>query len=181
MTSALRARRGETPDAAPTGVKRAVKSSAKPVDKATLQSMSPMGCSSQKLRSLSRRVSQHFDRIVGTADLKTTQYSLLTNIVRLGPVRPGELAHLLEMDASTLTRNMQPLIAQGWIVVGPGEDGRSRFVSATDTGRGKQAEAKREWKRAQIAFNARMGDERVVRLHALIDECLAVLNETPPD
>jgi DNA-binding MarR family transcriptional regulator len=145
------------------------------------KSMSPHGCSSQKLRSLSRRVCQHFDRIVGVAGLKTTQYSLLTNIVALGPIRPGELAGMLDMDASTLTRNMQPLVAAGWIVVGPGDDGRSRFVTATESGRVKQAETKREWKRAQIAFNARMGDERVTRLHALIDECLLVLNETAED
>ena len=151
----------------------------KALDKAAVQSTSPAGCSSEKLRSLSRRVSQHFDRIVGVAGLKTTQYSLLSNIVRLGRVRPGELAALLEMDASTLTRNLQPLVAQGWVLVGPGDDGRTRFVSATDSGREKRAAAQREWKKAQIAFNARLTDERVMRLHALIDECLAAMNETP--
>ena len=143
--------------------------------------VSPQGCSSQKLRSLSRRVSQHFDRIVGVAGLKTTQYSLLSNIVELGPIRPGDLADMLEMDASTLTRNMQPLVAAGWIVIGPGDDARSRFVMPTDSGRVKRMETKREWKRAQVAFNERMGDERVLRLHSLIDECLAVLNENSAD
>ena len=87
------------------------------------------GCSSFKLRQLSRRVSQHYDQIVAAAGLKTTQYSLLSHIVRLGPVRPGELAAAMEMDASTLTRNLQPLVAPGWVEVGPGDDGRSRFVT----------------------------------------------------
>jgi DNA-binding MarR family transcriptional regulator len=138
---------------------------------------SPQGCSSQKLRQLSRRVSQHFDHIVAPSGLKTTQYSLLSNIVRLGPVRPGELADRLEMDASTLTRNLQPLVTQGWVVVGPGDDGRSRFVSATPAGRDKRTAAQREWKKAQLAFNARVGEDAVVRLHAVIDDCLARLNE----
>ncbi|HEY9239640.1 MAG TPA: MarR family winged helix-turn-helix transcriptional regulator, partial [Burkholderiaceae bacterium] len=97
----------------------------------------PSGCSSFKLRQLSRRVSQHFDQIVGAAGLKTTQYSLLSHVVRLGPVRPGDLAAAMEMDASTLTRNLQPLVAQGWVEVGPGDDGRSRFVTASDAGRDK--------------------------------------------
>jgi DNA-binding MarR family transcriptional regulator len=140
-----------------------------------------MGCSSQKLRQLSRKVSQHFDRIVADAGLKTTQYSLLSNIVEHGPVHPGELAAQLEMDASTLTRNLQPLVAQGWVEVGPGDDGRSRFVTATVLGREKRAQAKRDWKRAQLAFNARLGDERVVRLHAVIEECLKALSETSQD
>jgi DNA-binding MarR family transcriptional regulator len=137
----------------------------------------PVGCTAFKLRQLSRRVSQHFDRVVGACGLKTTQYSLLSHIVRLGPIRPGELASEMDMDASTLTRNLQPLVAQGWVVVGPGDDGRSRFVTVTEAGRDKRAEAQRDWKRAQLALNDRLGESRVVRLHALIDECLAAMND----
>ena len=137
-----------------------------------------MGCSSFKLRQLTRRVSQHFDHIVGSAGLKTTQYSLLSHIAKLGPVRPGELAAAMEMDASTLTRNLQPLIANGWVEVGPGPDGRSRWVTATPAGRAKHVEAQREWKRAQLALNARRGEAKVVALHALLDDCLATINET---
>ena len=137
----------------------------------------PSGCSSFKLRQLSRRVSQHFDHIVGAAGLKTTQYSLLSHVMRLQPVRPGELAVEMDMDASTLTRNLQPLVKLGWIEVGPGDDGRSRFVTLTVAGREKRDQAQREWKRAQLAFNDQIGEARVVRLHALIDECLALINE----
>ncbi|MDE2298559.1 MAG: winged helix-turn-helix transcriptional regulator [Burkholderiales bacterium] len=139
----------------------------------------PVGCSSFKLRQLSRRVSQHFDRIVGSTGLKTTQYSLLSHIVRLAPVRPGDLAAHMEMDASTLTRNLQPLVAQGWVVVGPGDDGRSRCVTVTPAGRAKRAQAQREWKRAQLALNERLGVANVARLHALLDECLASMNAAP--
>ena len=139
-------------------------------------SASPTGCSSLKLRKLSRRVSQHFDQIVSMAGLKTTQYSLLSHVVRLEPLKPGELASEMEMDASTLTRNLQPLVAQGWVEVGPGADARSRLVVATDAGREKHTEAKREWKRAQVAFNQRLGEARVAQLHAVIDDCLKALN-----
>jgi DNA-binding MarR family transcriptional regulator len=137
----------------------------------------PRGCTNLKLRQLTRRVSQHYDRIVGAAGLKTTQYSLLSHIVRLGPIRPGDLAETMEMDASTLTRNLQPMVGNGWIEVGPGPDGRSRWVIATPAGREKRAEGLRQWKRAQLALNARLGEERVAELHALLDECLATINE----
>jgi len=138
----------------------------------------PLGCSSLKLRQLSRRVSQHFDRIVGEAGLKTTQYSLLSHITRLGPIRPGELADVMEMEPSTLTRNLQPLIAHGWVVLGAGADGRSRSIEATDAGRAKRSEAQREWKRAQMTLNERLGPQRVAHLHSVIDECLALMNNT---
>lgn len=141
----------------------------------------PRGCTNFKIRQLTRRVTQHFDRIVAGAGLKTTQYSLLSNVDRLGPMRPGDLARAMEMEASTLTRNLQPLVAQGWVTVGPGGDGRSRCVSITEAGRAKRVEAQREWKRAQLAFNKRLGDDAVVRLHALIDECMTRLHETGDD
>lgn len=141
------------------------------------EAAAPKGCSSLKLRQLSRRVSQLFDAEVSSAGLKTTQYSLLSHIVRLGPVRPGQLAAVMEMDASTLTRNLQPLIAQGWVEVSPGDDGRSRQVDATPAGKAMQAQARKAWQRAQQGFNERMGPERVARLHAVIDECLGLLNE----
>jgi DNA-binding MarR family transcriptional regulator len=138
---------------------------------------SPRGCTSFKLRQLTRRVGQHYDRIVGASGLKTTQYSLLSLIARLGPLRPGELAQAMEMDASTLTRNLQPLVAHGWIEIGPGPDGRSRAVVATAAGHAKRVEAQRDWKRAQLQLNRKLGEGRVAALHALLDECLALVNE----
>jgi DNA-binding MarR family transcriptional regulator len=140
---------------------------------------SPRGCSSQKVRVLSRRISQHFDHFVASSGLKTTQYSLLSAIVRLGPLRPGDLARAMNLDASTLTRNLQPLIAAGWVVVGPGNDERSRLVEATRTGRDKRTEAQRAWKRAQLAFNERIGEAAVARLHAVVDDCIARLEAEP--
>jgi DNA-binding MarR family transcriptional regulator len=151
---------------------------AKPAVPAVVPDGPPRGCTNLKLRQLTRRVSQHYDRIVGAAGLKTTQYSLLSHVIRLGPIRPGDIAGKMEMDASTLTRNLQPLIANGWIEVGPGPDGRSRLVAATPAGREKHAEGLRQWKRAQLALNARLGEERVAVLHALLDECLATINES---
>ena len=141
----------------------------------------PRGCTNFKLRQLTRRVSQHYDRVVGGCGLKTTQYSLLSHIARLGPVRPSDLAAAMAMDASTLTRNLQPLIEHGWAEIGPGSDRRSRLVTLTASGRAKRDEAQRAWKRAQLALNAQLGVERVAGLHALIDECLAALAAAPEE
>lgn len=141
----------------------------------------PCGCTNLKLRQLTRRVSQHYDRIVAASGLKTTQYSLLAFLAHLGPVRPGELASAMEMDASTLTRNLQPLVAAGWAEVGPGSDGRSRVVTLTASGRAKRGEARRDWKRAQLALNRRLGAARVAELHALLDDCLAEISRDAQD
>jgi DNA-binding MarR family transcriptional regulator len=138
----------------------------------------PRGCTNLKLRQLSRAVTRHYDAYVACTGLKNTQYSLLSHVVLLGPIQPVELARHMRLDASTLTRNLQPLLAQGWVEMGPGADARSRSIAATEAGRTKRAEAQRAWKQAQLALNAQLGDARVARLHELIDACLADLDNT---
>jgi DNA-binding MarR family transcriptional regulator len=141
----------------------------------------PRGCTNFKLRQLLRSIARHYDAHFAQAGLKGTQYSLLTAIVASEPVRPAELARAMGLDASTLTRNLRVLIDQGWVVQGPGDDARSRRIEATAAGRGKQAEARRHWKRAQLELNAILGVERVAALHALIDDGLARLGEADGD
>jgi DNA-binding MarR family transcriptional regulator len=139
----------------------------------------PQGCTNFKLRQLVRRVSQHFDHELAQAGLKTTQYSLLSHVLKLGPLRPGELARAMTMDASTLSRNLQPLAAAGWIEMGAGADGRSRTVQITPAGRDKRAEAQRRWRAAQEGINQALGPQQVMALHALLDDSLARLSPSP--
>lgn len=136
----------------------------------------PQGCTNFKLRQLLRRVAHLYDAELAKAGLKTTQYSLLTHVLKLGPIRPGELARVMGMDASTLTRNLKLLVDAGWVTVGAGADARSRLVDLTDAGRDKRAEAQRHWRAAQQALNEQLGLERVMALHSLVDETMGLLS-----
>lgn len=122
-----------------------------------------------------RRVAQHYDVEMAKCGLKTTQYSLLSHVLTFGPIRPGELAAEMKMDASTLTRNLRPLVDAGWVSLQAGADARSRLVHITDAGRQKRAEAQRCWKVAQLSLNDTLGAGRVNALHALVDDSLALL------
>jgi DNA-binding MarR family transcriptional regulator len=135
----------------------------------------PQGCTNLKLRQLMRRVAQHYDAEVGKTGLRGTQYSLLSYVAKLGPVRPVDLAAVMKVDASTLTRNLRPLIAAGYVTLDAGPDARSRLVNVTGAGRDKRQEAQRRWRVAQEALNERLGAARVVALHALLDECQDLL------
>ena len=148
----------------------------KPVPSATDASAAvPHGCTNLRLRQLTRRVTQHYDAQMAAAGLKTTQYSLLSAVLSMGPARPADLAAALKMDPSTLTRNLKPLIAAGWVETSSGSDARSRAVSITDAGRAKRSEAQRHWKAAQQSLNQTLGVPRVLALHALIQDSLALL------
>jgi DNA-binding MarR family transcriptional regulator len=142
----------------------------------------PRGCTSFKVRQLSRRLSQFYDAEVSKSGLKTTQYSLLSNLARLGPSRPVDLAGELKMTASTLSRNLQPLIVAGLVEQTAGADARSRLVHVTPEGEEKRREALAHWKTAQQKLNALLGVDRVLALHLLIDESMELLGaEDVPD
>jgi DNA-binding MarR family transcriptional regulator len=124
---------------------------------------------------LLRAVARHYDAEIARAGLKGTQYSLLSHLVAHEPLQPTELARRMGLDASTLTRNLRLLIDQGWVRQDAGVDARSRLVRTTPSGRAKQTEAKRYWKKAQLGLNERLGVTQVAALHALIDRGLAQL------
>ena len=137
----------------------------------------PQGCTNFRLRRLTRIVSRHYDTHMAACGLKTSQYSLLSHVQQLGPLRPVDLARAMGVDASTLTRNLRPLVAAGWVVQGAGVDARSNLLSITDAGRDKRVEAQRLWRAAQLSLNDMLGSDHVVALHALLDDTLDRLQQ----
>jgi DNA-binding MarR family transcriptional regulator len=140
----------------------------------------PQGCTNLKLMQLSRRVARLYDADVRALGLKHTQYALLSYVVRQGAITQAALAQAIGLQPSTITRNLQPLLAQGWLQVHAGSDARSHQVVATARGVQVRAQAQVAWKQSQLALNQRLGNERVQRLHALLDECVALLDEPDP-
>ncbi len=134
------------------------------------------GCTNFKLRQLSRIVTQDYDAELDGLGLKITQYSLLSHVLKLGPIRSVDLAKTMSMDSSTLSRNLKPLIAEGWLAVETGADARSHFIAITVSGRSKRQEAQSHWRTAQERLNKKLGAARTASLHKLLDEALVLLN-----
>jgi DNA-binding MarR family transcriptional regulator len=132
-------------------------------------------CAYTKLRRLMRCVAHHYDSELSKTGLKTTQLGLLSEILRLQPVRPGELARAAGIDPSTLTRNLKPLMAAGWVELGAGHDARTRAIRITESGRAKQAQAQRRLLMAQRSMNEKLGHRLISELKALMDESLDIL------
>ena len=137
----------------------------------------PQGCTNFKLRRVTRLVSRHYDAQLAACGIKCTQFSLLSIVQASGPLRPVDLARAMDVDASTLTRNLKPLLGAGWLAIGDGADARSRMVSITTAGRAKREEAKALWRAAQRRLNELLGEDRVGALHALLDDSLSALQQ----
>ncbi len=135
----------------------------------------PRACTNLKLRRLSRTVSRAYDADMRTLGLTGAQYALLSHVLKLAPVSPGALAQAMGLDPSTVTRNLKALLAGGWVAQQPGADARSRLLVATEAGQALRHQARSRWLHSQQHIEAVLGPERVGALHALLDECAALL------
>lgn len=141
-------------------------------------SASLKGCTCFRLRRLSRRVTQHYDGWLAEAGLRVTQYSLLSMLVWSDGPTLSQLAEQMDMDRTTLTRNLRPLEAAGWVQLLPDEhDRRSRVVRLTPAGRTLWERAKPRWRAAQDSLNTALGTQQVGQLHELLDASLRRLRE----
>src|SRR5262245_1921084 len=116
-------------------------------------------CLCNALRQASRAVSRLYDEELRGVGLRTTQYSLLRQLSGAGEVRQRDLGGLTSLDETTLTRNLRPLIASGWVAIGIGEDRREKLVRLTEAGAAKLREARPGWERAQERMRARLPKE----------------------
>ncbi len=143
-------------------------------------SRSAPGCTCFKLRSLSRRVTQLYDRVLAPSGLKVTQYSLIAYARRRGGASPPtvtELAQKLVTDRTTLTRNLKPLVDAGFVEIESGADARSKAVIITVKGEAAFQAARPLWSAAQGLMRARVGERDLAALHELIDSILPVIDE----
>jgi DNA-binding MarR family transcriptional regulator len=127
------------------------------------------------LRRTARRLTQAYDRALKPVGLRLTQYSLLANLARKGGLSITDLADLLEMERTTLTRNLRPLEKAGWVRVVEGPDLRRRAVEITPAGRRLFEEAKPLWQKAERGFRRNLGPEETLALRRLLNSALANL------
>jgi len=140
----------------------------------TASSVPTFGCTCARLRKLTRRLTRIYDAHLSAQAIKVTQYSLLANAAR-GDRTLSEFAAELEMDRSTLSRNLAPLAAQGWVAISIGADPRSRSISVTAAGRRKLNAALPLWRKAQCEVESILGAAGVGELHRKIEHALAAL------
>jgi DNA-binding MarR family transcriptional regulator len=120
------------------------------------------------MRQAARRVTQLYDHKLAPLGLRATQYSLLSEVARLGPTSLIRLADAMVMDRATLGHNVRPLEAAGYLTLAVGRDRRSRDVSITRTGRAILAQAKSLWRDAQVSFETEIGAEEAAQLRSML-------------
>jgi DNA-binding MarR family transcriptional regulator len=126
-------------------------------------------CNCLAVRQAARHITQFYDQCLAPSGLRTTQFSILAKLKRLGSMTINALAADLVMDRTTLGRNILPLQREGLIAVVKGRtDRRSKELTVTETGAERLRAAIKGWVDAQNRFEAVFGADRTAELRALL-------------
>ncbi len=131
-------------------------------------------CNCLALRQAARHISQLYDQHLAEIGLRTTQYSILSKLGRLGAMPISKLAATMVMERTALSRAIGPLERDGLVKVGAGPDGRTRRVELTPTGRARLKAAAAHWGRAQKEFELAVGAADAADLRTALQRVISV-------
>lgn len=93
------------------------------------------------LKKAARATTQVLDNLLAPVGIRASQLSVLNQLSVLGTATVTELAEAVVSDRTTLTRNLGPLVRDGYVVMHPGRDKRVHLVTLTESGRDLLARA----------------------------------------
>ena len=121
-------------------------------------------CIAVRLRALNRVVTNLYDAALRPLGLKVSQLNILVVTAKLGLARPSQVCDLLQLDVSTLSRNVERMRAQDWLDVVPGKDARTQSFRLTTQGKRLLERAIPAWEKGQQEAKAMLGAELVAAL-----------------
>jgi len=104
-------------------------------------------------------VTQFYDAALQPSGLRTTQFTLLQALNELSDSSQKQLAELLEIDSTTLTRTLAPLRRKGWLRFKSAADRRQLRISLTAEGKREYQRALPYWQSAQKGLQRALGKE----------------------
>src|SRR5215469_3708447 len=121
-------------------------------------------CVAVRLRLLNRVITNFYDEALRPLGLKVSQLNILIVTAKLGLARPTQVCEILQLDTSTLSRNVKPLQAHGWLEVVPEEDARAQPFRLTPQGKRLIEKAVPAWEEAQRQATELLGNEGIALL-----------------
>jgi DNA-binding MarR family transcriptional regulator len=135
----------------------------------------PEECNCLAVRQAARHITQFYDQFLAPSGLRTTQFSILAKLRRLGPMTIKSLATEMVMDRTTLGRNILPLERDGLIAVEQGSrDRRSKELRVTAAGEASLQAGMKGWVQAQRQFEKAFGAKRTTDMRAILHAVTAI-------
>lgn len=123
-------------------------------------------CIAGRVRLINRVITNIYDDALRPFGLKISQANILIMTGKLGVASPSQVCDYLQLDISTLSRNVELMRKKGWLEVVPGEDARSHPFRLTGEGKRLIEKATPAWEQAQASAQELLGDQFVSLLNS---------------
>lgn len=134
-------------------------------------------CLATRIRQLSRIITRVYDDAMRPLGITASQYTLLAQLASRDGITAVEIGQELDIEKSTLSRNLKRLLALGMIIMDPPAGRRGRGLHLTPKGQATLRQAYPIWQDAQSRATEVMGQSSREVLDGLLDnaEKLAVV------
>jgi DNA-binding MarR family transcriptional regulator len=126
-------------------------------------------CLATRVRQLSRIITRLYDDAMRPLGITASQYTLLAQLASRDGITAVEIGHTLDIEKSTLSRNLKRLLALGHIIMDPPAGRRGRGLHLTPKGQGILRDAYPIWQAAQGRTVGVMGADSRATLDDLLD------------
>ncbi len=127
-------------------------------------------CLATRVRQLSRIITRVYDDAMRPLGITASQYTLLAQLAARDSITAVEIGHELDIEKSTLSRNLKRLLALGHIIMDPPAGRRGRGLHLTPKGQAILKDAFPIWQDAQTRAVSAMGAESRNVLDSLLSQ-----------
>lgn len=126
-------------------------------------------CVAMRIRLISRAISRIYDDALRPHGLKASQLSILALVSVLGRAEPSEVCRILQLDASTFSRNVTRMRSNGWLEASSTDDRRAHRLGVTSKGNQLLVEAFPSWRRAQEKAMSLLGKDSAAAISRIAE------------
>ena len=125
-------------------------------------------CKCIGLRKASNNLTKIYNSALIKVDLKITQFSTLKNIQKLGKTNIRDLSSELELDRTTVLRNIEKLIEMDLVSYKYENDDKNKIIQLTTVGKSKLREAIIIWEETQHKYIKALGIKNYKEIDILL-------------
>jgi len=130
-------------------------------------------CLVVRLRMLNRVVTNIYDDALRPLGVKASQLNILVVAAKLGLARPVDVCQRLQLNTSTLSRNVERMKARDWLETVNDDDGRAQPFRLTASGRRLLERAMPAWQKAQGKVKKLIGADAMASIDAAVQRIRA--------
>jgi DNA-binding MarR family transcriptional regulator len=117
-----------------------------------------MRCYCAATRQVARRLTRFYEAELRSVGMSATQFELMANLQRRPRVSQSDLAEAMDVDQTTLSRNLKLLVGLGWVsVAASATDGRRSEYALSGEGLRVFRRAVPCWERAMRRIEEGLG------------------------